>query len=102
MAQLRWTPQAVADLDEICEYIARDSPQYAAIIAQEAVAILESMTTQRLPGSMVPEFGSEELRERLLHSYRIIVRVRHETVEVLRIFHAARLLTQQTLHGSGR
>lgn len=97
MAQLRWTPQAVADLDEICEYIARDSPQYASIFAHKVVAILESMATERLPGSMVPEFGREDIRERLLHSYRIIVRLKRDTVEVLRIFHGARRLTSSML-----
>jgi plasmid stabilization system protein ParE len=52
------------------------------------------MAKERLPGSMVPEYGREELRERLLHSYRIIVRVKtkQRVLEVVRIFHGARLL----------
>jgi plasmid stabilization system protein ParE len=56
--------------------------------------ILKSMSRERLPGSIVPEYGVEEIRERLLHSYRIIVRVRAKSgiLEVVRIIHGARLL----------
>ncbi|MDX1947865.1 MAG: type II toxin-antitoxin system RelE/ParE family toxin [Pirellulaceae bacterium] len=94
MAKLRWSLQAATDLEEACEYIARDSEEYARLFAQQVMAILKSMAKERLPGSMVPEYGREEVRERLLHSYRIIVRVRARqgVLEVVRIFHGARLL----------
>lgn len=94
MAKLRWSLQAADDLNEACEYIARDSEPYARLFAQQVVAILKSMAKEKLPGSMVPEFGREEIRERLLHSYRIIVRVRkrQRVLEVVRIFHGARIL----------
>ncbi|HEY2412910.1 MAG TPA: type II toxin-antitoxin system RelE/ParE family toxin [Pirellulaceae bacterium] len=94
MAKLRWSPQAADDLEEICRYIARDSEQYARLFAQSAMRILKSMSRERLPGSMVPEYRVEEIRERLLHSYRIVVRVREGSgvLEVVRIIHGARLL----------
>jgi plasmid stabilization system protein ParE len=94
MAKLRWAPQAADDLEEACEFIARDSEHYARLFAQRVMAILKAMAKERLPGSMVPEYGREVLRERLLHSYRIIVRVRtrQRVLEVVRIFHGARLL----------
>jgi plasmid stabilization system protein ParE len=43
---------------------------------------------------MVPEYGREEIRERLVYDYRLIVRVRTDdgVLEVVRIFHGARLL----------
>lgn len=52
------------------------------------------MSPERMPGSMVPEYGVEEIREKLLHSYRIIVRVRSKlaVLEVVRIIHGALLL----------
>ena len=31
MARLRWTPQALEDIEAICTYIARDSDYYARI-----------------------------------------------------------------------
>jgi len=33
MAQIRWTAQAIEDIDAISEYIARDSKYYAKIFA---------------------------------------------------------------------
>jgi plasmid stabilization system protein ParE len=94
MAKLRWSRQAADDLEEICEYIARDSPEYARLFAQTVMRILKGMAKDRLPGSMVPEYGRQEIRERLLHSYRIIIRVkaRPRAIEVARIIHGARLL----------
>lgn len=94
MAKLRWSLQAARDLEEACEYFARDSEPYARLFAQRVMAMLKAMAKDKLPGSMVPEYGREEIRERFLHSYRIIVRVRssQKVLEVVRIFHGARLL----------
>lgn len=94
MAKLRWSRQGADDFEEACEYIARDSPRYAALFAQRVVATLEAMAKERLPGSMVVEYQREDIRERYVHSYRIIVRVRKKqrVLEVVRIFHGARLL----------
>ncbi len=35
MAQVRWTPQAADDLDAIAEFIARDSPHFAALFVAD-------------------------------------------------------------------
>ncbi len=37
MAQVRWTPQAADDLDAVCLFIARDSPQLAAAFADRVL-----------------------------------------------------------------
>ena len=94
MAKLRWSLQAAEDLEEACQYIARDSEQYARLFAQQVMHALKSMSRQKLPGSMVPEYGREDIRERLVYDYRLIVRVRADdrVLEVVRIFHGARLL----------
>jgi toxin ParE1/3/4 len=94
MAKLRWSLQAASDLEEACEYIARDSEQYARLFAQHAMQTLKAMARERFPGSIVLEYGREDLRERLLHNYRLIVRVRAQqhVLEVVRIIHGARLL----------
>ena len=94
MAKLRWSRQAADDLEEACQFIARDSEQYARLFAQRVMALLKSMAREKLPGSMVPEYNREDIRECLLHSYRIIVRVRarQRVLEIVRIFHGARIL----------
>ena len=45
MAQVKWTPQSISDVDQIAEYIAKDSIVYASIQTErffEAVKVLES------------------------------------------------------------
>jgi toxin ParE1/3/4 len=93
MAKLRWSRQAATDLNEICEYIARNSEQYARLFARRVMQTLREMAREKLPGSIVPEYGRDDIRERLIHSYPIIrTQSKPRTVEVVRIIHGARLL----------
>lgn len=92
MAKLIWSPQALDDLEGICEYIARDSDRYARLFAERVIALVESIPQHPLLGAVVPEYQEEGLRERLLQNYRIVYRVRGDAVEVVTIIHAARLL----------
>ncbi|HVC96654.1 MAG TPA: type II toxin-antitoxin system RelE/ParE family toxin [Pirellulales bacterium] len=92
MAKLTWSPQAIADLESICDYIARDSEYYAKLFGQRLIAAVEAIPGQPYIGAVVPEYGMEDLRERRLQNYRIIYRVRDEAIEVVTLFHAARQL----------
>ena len=92
MARLIWSPQAIADLESICEYIALDSDRYAKVFAQRIIAVVESIPRQPLLGAVVPEYRHESLRERRFQNYRIIYRATSERIEVVSICHAARLL----------
>ena len=92
MAKLIWSPRALADLDAACEYIARDSAQYAYLFAERVVAVIETIPQQPWLGAVVPEYRQEELRERLFQNYRIVYRVHDDRVEIVAIVHAARLL----------
>jgi plasmid stabilization system protein ParE len=35
MARLTWTPQALDDIEAICEFIAKDAPRYAQLFATQ-------------------------------------------------------------------
>ena len=43
-------------------------------------------------GRAVPEFNDEVIREVIVGNYRVIYRVRADAVEILTVFHGARLL----------
>ena len=92
MAELKWSPRAVDDLDRACEYIARDSPKYAYLFAERVVELIETISEQPLLGAVVPEYNRDELRERLFQNYRIVYRVFKGGIEVVTISHGARLL----------
>ncbi|MEO8494702.1 MAG: type II toxin-antitoxin system RelE/ParE family toxin [Planctomycetota bacterium] len=95
MAHIIWSPQAIDDLDAICEYISRDSPQYASVVAERIINVVELIPMHPLAGSVVPEFGSDELRERFLHNFRIIYRIRKDWIDLVTICHGSRLLPSE-------
>jgi plasmid stabilization system protein ParE len=78
-----WSHSATTDLESIIEHIYRDSEFYAAMVARELVSAARSLTTFSERGRVVPEYEDSTIRE-------IIVRVRSDRVEVLRIIHGAR------------
>jgi len=84
-----WTLAALDDLDRIAEYIARDSPAYAAVFVGEARAASRSLRVFAERGRVVPEFDDPEIRELFVGSYRLIYRV-GARIEVLTLVHGAR------------
>lgn len=92
MAQVRWTPQAADDLEAICLFIARDSPQLAAAFADRVLRATDQLASYPRSGRAVPELGIEDIREIIVGSYRVIYRIRNDEVQLLTVHHGARLL----------
>ena len=94
MAKVVWLAAALDDLDAIAEYIAADSPRFAASVVQRVKAA--SRDLQRFPrmGPIVPEWDDDSYRHRIIYSYRMIYRIRGKRVEILAVIHGARLLPQ--------
>jgi plasmid stabilization system protein ParE len=82
----------VQDVEEACEYMARTSERFARIFAVEVVALAEAILAMPRLGGMVPEYERDDLRERILHNYRVIYRLRGEDVEIVAVTHGARRL----------
>lgn len=99
MAQVRWTSQALDDLEAICLFIARDAPQVAAVFADRAFRATDRLLRHPRLGRIVPELEIETIREIILGNYRIIYRIREEEVQVVTIHHAARLLDVGKIEG---
>ena len=92
MARLIWSPQAAQDLESICEFIARDSEDYAQEFAQRILAAVEVLAEYSQAGRIVPEFEDVSLRELPHGHYRIIYEVGQATVSIPTIHHGARIL----------
>ena len=101
MAQVRWTPQAADDLEAICLFIVRDAPQVAAAFAGRILAATDRLTEYPRLGRSVPELRSEDLREIIVGSFRVIYRIRNDVAQVLTIHHGARRLDTTTFEPSG-
>ena len=89
-----WSPQAAAHLDGICEYIARDSRQYAAIFAQQILSLVRLQAGFPQSGRIVPEYNDPQLREKTHGNYRVVYRIKtaDTVIEVAAICHSARLI----------
>ena len=87
-----WTRQAVEDVEAIKAYVARDSLRYAALLAERIVGAVDRLESFPESGRVVPEVGDNTLREVIFGAYRIVVRVQTESVQVITVHHAARLL----------
>ena len=98
MAEVRWTPQAADDLDAIAEFISKDSPHHSSLFVLDVLQAVDRLTEFPKSGRVVPEIDDPLVREVILGSYRIIYRVRNHLVEVLTVFHGARLLDPSKLN----
>jgi toxin ParE1/3/4 len=87
-----WTPIAVQDLHDICDFISPDNPVAAQRMGEELIKQSEAMATFPQSGRLVPEKKDPLIRETLVGSYRIIYRVdeAQQIVALARIWHSAR------------
>jgi len=93
VTRIVWTDEAIASLSSIHEYIARDSTLYASIVCADIVQAVDRLKALPRSGRVVPELADQAYRELIEGSYRIVYRVSSgELVEILTVFHGARLL----------
>ena len=90
--RVEWSPRAVEDLEAIAEYIAADSPAYAATVVKTVLNTANNFSRFPFSGRVVPELGDENIREWFAYSYRMIYRVGNQVVTVAAIVHGKRIL----------
>lgn len=61
MTVLRWTEQAVQDLESIRDFIERDSPRYGRLVVERLVDATDRIEIFPMSGRMVPEVGKREV-----------------------------------------
>lgn len=91
MTRIVWTSQAVEDVESIRDYVARDSAQSASLLAAKLVLSVERLAEFPTSGRMVPEIGDDSIRELVVGNYRIVYQVVPKQLNILAVFHAARL-----------
>ena len=84
---LVWSPEAIEDVEAIAAYIERDSSWYAKAVVSKLVETAESIPEYPQIGRVVPELGDSNIRERLVHRYRLIYRLEESRVVVAAVIH---------------
>ncbi len=92
-----WAESAIAAVAEQAEYIARDSPSYAATLVIKVERVANSLFQFPNRGRVVPEYGDDTIRELFVDRYRLIYRVRSNSVLIAAFVHGARDLSAMAL-----
>ena len=87
-----WTRQSQEDLREVRGYISRDAPATASAFVRRLRESVNRLKEFPESGQVVPELGRQDIRELLRGNYRIIYRVSRDRIDILAVYHSARLL----------
>ena len=72
MVKVIWTESALSDLNDIGEFIAKDSVRYAELTVTKLFESADILETHPKAGKKVPELNNNSFRELIRGSYRII------------------------------
>ena len=87
-----WTDTAIQHLEAIYTYIAGNSPRYASRMVDRLSKRSQQIASFPLSGRVVPEFETEQIREVIEGSYRIIYYIKPEQIDILAVLHGSQLL----------
>ena len=98
MVEVNWTELAILDLNDSGEYISKDSIRYAEITVEKLFLSTDILELNPFAGRVVPEFGTESIREIIKGNYRIVYRVVSENrIDILSAHHSKRLLSNNPI-----
>jgi toxin ParE1/3/4 len=99
MAAVIWTEKSLADLEDIFDYIAADSPFYARHQVEKIIASVERLQAFPISGRPLPEFPDSPYREIIVGPYRIVYRhiSASSSIFILAVIHGKRLLKEEML-----
>lgn len=93
MDKVIWTDSAIQDLNDIGDYIAKDSEKYAQITVNELFNSVDILEYYPFSGKIVPEYKNENIREIIKGNYRIVYQiVGNESIDILTVHNCARLI----------
>jgi plasmid stabilization system protein ParE len=87
--RLRLSPCIPADLEEIVDYIALDSPRQAARVLRLLSERMKEIAKHPQIYRLRPEIGAEA-RLATVGNYVILFRIRHDAVRIERVVHGGR------------
>ncbi len=90
-----WSERALARLQQLHDYIARDQPINARRVIQRLLDRETQLATHPRSGRLVPEYEDPEVRELIEPPYRVLYRVDADTVIVLSVRHSAERLPER-------
>lgn len=90
---VEWSNFARDDLDDLVNYISRDSVLYAQTFAEKVVLATRRLRDFPESGRMIPEADNNVLREIIVQGYRVMYRLETDRVLILAVMHGSRDLS---------
>lgn len=90
--KIKWSPRSASQFEDICNYIAKDSEYYASLFAKRVTAIVKTIPQFPNAGRIVPEYGDENIREKIYENYRIVYRIKEAFIEIVATCHGSKQL----------
>lgn len=89
-----WSEPSEFDLDDLYDYIAKESPIYAEQFIDQILKEVGALAHSPRIGRIVPEAGSDVIRERIVQSQRVIYFIddKKEIMYILALVHVRRNL----------
>jgi len=89
-----WSVQSQDDLREIRRFIARDAPDTATAYIRRLRKSVRRLRSFPEAGVVVTEAANSRIREIYFGQYRIIYELTSSRIEILTVYHSARLLDE--------
>ena len=92
MVQVDWAQPALEDLQEVYEFVARDSPRYAQLTVERVTDVAERLAGFPELGQVLPEFPHLAYRQMVVGVYRLIYREDpgENRIVVMGVIHSSR------------
>jgi len=92
MVIVKWTKNSLEELDEIANYISKDSLKYAKILTNQIFEMASHLEQFPKLGRIVPEYKDPNLREIIYKNYRIIYLIKKKNIEIISVIHGSHKL----------
>lgn len=97
MRSVVWSAGALADLEEILDYIARDKPLAARRWSRQLAALADRAAQMPFAGRLVPEYQRTDVREYIKRGYRVIYSICPDHIIVVAVIEGHRQLPSDLL-----
>ena len=81
--EIIWSPRSLKKIEQIGDYISKDSPKDAARFVDLLITSVERLKKSPLSGQMTKE--NPVLRQIVIRKYRLIYRLRENFVEIITV-----------------
>lgn len=88
--EIEWSNLALDDLQDIRDYIHKDSPYYATRFVELIFQSVDRLINFPKSGRIIPEYDQENWREIIVGDYRIMYLLKTQSVLVLAVMHCSR------------